>query len=107
MVIVIQCYCSLYSGMVIGFCILIIGLHDVPRNGLTLAQSRDLDRAQRVAMAAITGRWEPSHSRQLLKLGLEPLGPRRIKLCRTFAQRTAQNSRHTDKNSTREAVQDL
>ena len=64
--------------------------------GLTVAQSRDLDRAQRVAMAAITGRWEPSHSRQLLELGLEPLGPRRVKLCRTFAQRTAQNSRHMD-----------
>jgi hypothetical protein len=64
--------------------------------GLTLAQSRDLDRAQRVAMAAITGRWEPSHSRQLLELGLEPLGPRRVKLCRSFAQRTAENSRHQD-----------
>ena len=47
-------------------------------------------------MAAITGRWEPSYSRQLLALGLEPLGPRRVKLCRTFAQRTAQNSRHMD-----------
>ena len=32
-------------------------------SGLTLAQSRDLDRAQRMAMAAITNRWEPSHSR--------------------------------------------
>ena len=64
--------------------------------GLTLAQSRDLDRAQRVAMAAITGRWEPSHSRQLLELALEPLGLRRVKLCRTFAQRTAENSRHQD-----------
>ena len=32
-------------------------------SGLTLAQSSDLDRAQRMAMAAITNRWEPSHSR--------------------------------------------
>ena len=64
--------------------------------GLTTSQSRDLDRAQRVAMAAITGRWEPSHSQQLLQLGLEPLGPRRVKLCRTFAKRTAENSRHMD-----------
>ena len=29
-------------------------------SSLTAAQSRSLDRAQRVAMAAITGRWEPS-----------------------------------------------
>ena len=65
-------------------------------SGLTGAQSKDLDRVQRVAMAAITGRWEPSHSRQLLELGLEPLGPRRVKLCRSFARRTAENSRHTD-----------
>ena len=64
--------------------------------GLTVAQSRDLDRAQRVAMAAITGRWEPSHSRQLLELGLEPLRLRRFKLCRTFAQGTAEDSRHMD-----------
>ena len=30
-------------------------------SGLTSAQSHSLDRAQRAAMAAITGRWEPSH----------------------------------------------
>ena len=65
-------------------------------SGLTLAQSRDLDRAQRMAMAAITNRWEPSHSRQLLELDLEPLRLRRLKLCRTFARRTAEDSRHMD-----------
>ena len=65
-------------------------------SGLTLGQSRDLDRAQRMAMAAIAGRWEPSHSGQLRQLGLEPLGPRRVKLCRTFAARTAKDSRHMD-----------
>ena len=65
-------------------------------SGLTATQSRSLDRAQRVAMAAITGRWEPSHSQQLLDLGLDPLAPRRIKLCGRFAHRTATNSRHTD-----------
>ena len=65
-------------------------------SGLTVTQSHSLDRAQRVAMAAITGRWEPSHSQQLLDLGLDPLAPRRIKLCGRFAHRTATNSRHTD-----------
>ena len=39
-------------------------------SSLTTAQSSSLDRAQRVAMAAITGRWEPSHTLQLLELGL-------------------------------------
>ena len=65
-------------------------------SGLTEAQSQSLDRAQRVAMAAITGRWEPSHPIQLEQLGLERLKPRREKLCRSFAERTAKNSRHTD-----------
>ena len=65
-------------------------------SGLSSAQSQALDRAQRVAMAAITGRWEPSHSRQLRELGLERLKLRRERLCRTFAKRTAQGSRHAD-----------
>ena len=65
-------------------------------SGLTSAQSHSLDRAQRAAMAAITGRWEPSHSRQLSELGLERLTARRTRLCQTFAQRTATNSRHMD-----------
>ena len=65
-------------------------------SGLTSQQSRDLDRAQRVAMAAITGRWEPSHTRQLHDLGLEQLAARRTQLCATFGRRTATDSRHMD-----------
>ena len=65
-------------------------------SGLTSAQSHSLDRAQRAAMAAITGRWEPSHTRQLADLDLERLSARRTRLCQTFAQRTATNSRHMD-----------
>jgi hypothetical protein len=65
-------------------------------SSLTLAQSRALCRAQRVAMAAITGRWEPSHTAQLQQLGLEPLPERRARLCRRFAMRTATRSRHQD-----------
>ena len=49
-------------------------------SGLTAGQSRDLDRAQRMAMAAIAGRWEASHSSQLRQLGLEALGPGRVKI---------------------------
>ena len=44
-------------------------------SGLTGAQSQALDRAQRAAMAAITGQWEPSHTSKLEQLGLEPLKP--------------------------------
>ena len=65
-------------------------------SSLTAAQSQDLERAQRMAMAAITGKWEPSHTRQLLDLRLERLRPRRERLCRTFAKRTALDSRHMD-----------
>ena len=65
-------------------------------SGLTVSQSHSLDRAQRVAMAAITGRWEQSHTRQLDELGLERLSSRRARLCERFARRTATSSRHMD-----------
>ena len=55
-------------------------------SSITAAQSQDLERAQQMAMAAIAGRWEPSHSCQLLDLGLERLAPRRLRLCRVWAQ---------------------
>jgi hypothetical protein len=65
-------------------------------SSLTVAQSRSLDRAQRVAMAAITGRWVRSHTAQLRELGLERLELRRQRICERFGQRTATNSRHQD-----------
>ena len=65
-------------------------------SSLTAAQSQDLERAQRMAMAAIAGRWEPSHSCMLLDLGLERLAPRRLRLFKVWAQRTAMESRHRD-----------
>ena len=65
-------------------------------SSITLAQSRSLARAQRVDMAAITGRWHPSHLEQLQELALEPLDTRRIRLCRQFTERTATRSRHQD-----------
>jgi hypothetical protein len=65
-------------------------------SSITVAQSRALARAQRVAMAAITGRCHPSHTSQLEELALEPLDTRRTRLCERFAVRTATKSRHTD-----------
>ena len=65
-------------------------------SSISIAQSRSLARAQRVAMAAVTGRWAESHSQQLVDLGLEDLELRRAAICRTFALRTATNSRHQD-----------
>ena len=56
-------------------------------SGPTAAQAQHLERVHRMAMAAITGRWEPSHVRQLLELGLQRLGPRRESLSRSFAER--------------------
>ena len=47
-------------------------------------------------MAAIAGRWEPSHTLQLQELGLERLATRREAICKRFAQRTASGSRHQD-----------
>ena len=65
-------------------------------SSITVAQARDLARAQRVAMAAITGQWHSSHSSQIQELSLEPLDTRRTRLCRRFAERTASKSRHAD-----------
>ena len=74
-------------------------------SGLTVTQSHSLDRAQRVAMAAITGCWEPSHTRQLASLGLEQLSIRQTKLCERFAKRTASDSRHMDMFTPNETLQ--
>jgi hypothetical protein len=64
-------------------------------SGLTAAQSRSLDRAQRLAMVSMAG-WHPSHSQQMRDLGLEALPARRVALSRRFALRTATRSRHRD-----------
>ena len=65
-------------------------------SGLISAQVQALDGAQRVAMAAITSGWEPSHFLQLKDLQLERLKPCREKLNQTFAKRPAEDSRHMD-----------
>ena len=61
-------------------------------SSLTAVQSNSLERAQHVAMAAITDRWEPSHTHQLLELGLDRLEARRDRICKRFARRTAHNA---------------
>ena len=43
--------------------------------------------AQTGPMAAITVWWGPSHTKQLLELGLDRLGPRRTLICKRFAER--------------------
>jgi len=64
-------------------------------SGLSAAQSRSLDRAQRLTMVGMAG-WHPSHSQQLRELGLEALPARWLRLAKRFARRTATRSRHTD-----------
>ena len=63
-------------------------------SSITVAQSRALASAQRVA--AITGQWHPSNFQQLEELSLEPLDTRRTHLCQRWAVRTSTSSRHTD-----------
>ena len=65
-------------------------------SNITLAQSRSLERSQRVAMAAIAGHWAPSLTEQLAELGLERLSSRRDTICARFAVATATKSRHMD-----------
>ena len=66
------------------------------QSSLTAAQYCALSRVQRVAMAAITSVWGASHTEQLSSLSLQPLAERRTELCRRFARRTAEKSRHQD-----------
>ena len=65
-------------------------------SSLTVAQRSSLEKAQRVAMAAMVGHWAPSLTDQLEDLGLERLFTRREDICRRFALRTASKSRHRD-----------
>ena len=64
-------------------------------SGLTVHQSADIERTQRIAVAAIRG-WQSSYEDSLRALGLPLLSERRDKLCLKFAQRTATKSRHKD-----------
>ena len=69
-------------------------------SGLTLKQSSDIERVQRVALYIIisdisTGRSPYDYDMSLVILDLEPLYVRREKLCLTFAKKTV-NSRHSD-----------
>ena len=69
-------------------------------SGLTVRQSRDIERVQRVAVHIIlsdinTGRNDYSYDMALVILELEPLAVRREKMCLTFARKTL-TSRHSD-----------
>ena len=69
-------------------------------SGLTLKQSSDIERVQRVAVSiilsdCITGKSLFSYNSALGVLKLEPLESRREKLCLTFAKKTLK-SRHKD-----------
>ena len=54
-------------------------------SSIKVAQARDLARAQRVTMAAITGWWHSSYSSQLEELSLQPLYAPRTRLCKQWA----------------------
>jgi hypothetical protein len=69
-------------------------------SSLTLKQSADIERVQRVALYIIlsdvnTGKSEYNYDMSLVILNLEPLSIRREKLCLTFAKKTVK-SRHSD-----------
>ena len=69
-------------------------------SGLTVRQSADIERVQKIALFIIlsdhlTGLSEYSYDMALALLDLEPLSFRRDKLCLTFAKK-AEHSRHSD-----------
>ena len=69
-------------------------------SGLTVRQTADIERVQRVAVYIIlsdftTGKCEFSYDMALVVLAIEPLAVRREKLCLSFAKKTLK-SRHSD-----------
>jgi hypothetical protein len=69
-------------------------------SGLTVRQTADIERVQRVAVYIIlsdftTGKCEFSYDMALVVLDIEPLAVRREKLCLSFAKKTLK-SRHSD-----------
>ena len=69
-------------------------------SGLTVKQSADLERVQRVALYiilsdTITGKSEYNYDMSLVILDIEPLYIRREQLCVNFARKTLK-SRHSD-----------
>ena len=66
-------------------------------SGLTVRQSADIERVQRVAVHIIlsdftTGKSQYSYDMSLVVLDIEPLSIRRDKLCLTFAKKTVNSS---------------
>ena len=79
-------------------------------SGLTMKQSADIHRVQRVALYIIlsdanTGKCEYSYDMSLVILDLEPLSIRREKLCLTFAKKTVKG-RHCDMFQTKTYMYD-
>ena len=64
-------------------------------SGLTVRQAQDLQRVEHRAVAAFTS-WREDPALSCLRLGLQPLAARRLKLAKTFAKRTVEKSRHKD-----------
>ena len=69
-------------------------------SGLTLKQTADIERVQKVAVKIIlsdhrTGKSDFTYDMALVNLDIEPLEIRRERLCLTFAQKTLK-SRHSE-----------
>ena len=66
-------------------------------SGLTVKQSADIERVQRVAISIVLGRVDFDYEHACALLGLKPLNIRRHELCEKFALKTASSKcRHSD-----------
>ena len=66
-------------------------------SGLTMKQSADIERVQRVAISIVLGLLEFDYNRACDYLHLKPLYIRRQELCEKFARKTASSKcRHSD-----------
>ena len=66
-------------------------------SGLTVKQSADIERVQRVAVSILLGHYEFNYDRTCTLFGIKPLYIRRQELCERFAVKTTSTKcRHDD-----------
>ena len=59
--------------------------------GITMTEKNNIERVQKAALHIILGQEYQGYSGALQKCNLEKLADRRVKLCKTFATKTAKN----------------
>ena len=63
-------------------------------SGLTVAESKDIERVQKAGLQVILGPRYKNYENALAKCGLKTLNQRRVELCTRFAKKSAKHEKH-------------